>query len=220
MNCVFKPGSPYERAPDAWHQSEEQRAQKRERQGYRVRLGHVRKVVLEKFRCDTNLSDRDRSWIIEALLHAQRAVDAPRTLKKTSSWSAEHLPWATPKEILLEWDGMKRSAPMRASDYGQALQLTDQERERLKVWRIYPIDMTYEELQARSKARKRERDRGRKRRARAAAGAKKRPTSLAKSKPWEAMGVSRATYYRRLRETQRSAANIPNIGADIPVSSL
>jgi hypothetical protein len=101
-------------------------------------------------------------------------------------------------------------------EIGERIRLTNAERERLKAWRIAPVDMTAADLAEQRKTKERDR----KARKRRQAGAISRPAyvakSLTKQKPWEAEGISRATWYRR-RETSASAT-ILSIGPEQPVS--
>ena len=75
--------------------------------------------------------------------------------------------------------------------------LSNDARERLRAWRIPPWDKTDAELAEQSRARRNANRRAKRR----AAGAKPRSIYLLKSKshkkPWEALGISRATYYRQ-----------------------
>jgi hypothetical protein len=68
-----------------------------------------------------------------------------------------------------------------------------EDRERLMVWNIPPYDLTDAQLEQRRKDKKRVRDRARYK--------KTRPNylmdSISRKKPWEAEGVSRATWYRK-----------------------
>jgi hypothetical protein len=84
---------------------------------------------------------------------------------------------------------------------GERLRVTNDERERLKLWQFKPVDMTEADLVEHRKKVKNERRRAR----RQAQGAKPRHAYLAKSlskqKPWEAEGIARATWYRRRSQT-------------------
>ena len=96
-----------------------------------------------------------------------------------------------------------RKLPPKA--LGAMVRLTNRERERLRLWRIAPVDMTADELIEQRKAKRRTRARLTRRKAGAAARADYLAKSKSKSKPWEAEGISRTTWYRR-RETSPSPA--------------
>lgn len=83
-----------------------------------------------------------------------------------------------------------------------ALRPTREEARRLRGWGcINPA--TPEE--------RREADRLRKRAARAASGATPREESASARKPWEAAGISRASWYRRQRDSQLAAETGPSV---------
>ena len=88
---------------------------------------------------------------------------------------------------------------LTALELGRRLELTDAEREALKLWPFLPIDKTEEELAEQAKARERER-RARKRREK---GIRTKAAYLAerasRPKPWIAQGISRSIYYRTRR---------------------
>jgi hypothetical protein len=80
-------------------------------------------------------------------------------------------------------------------ELGKILQVTNEERERLKLWTILPYDMTRDELDAQRKAKKRAR--ARERRQRQPRAKYLAAHAVNRTKPWLALGISRATYYRR-----------------------
>jgi hypothetical protein len=90
----------------------------------------------------------------------------------------------------------------RADKLALRLQLTEAERSRLGITTIGAIDMT----KAERAARRRKRNSITRQRNRRAKGAKPRPeyeaTSISRAKPWDAHGISRATWYRRSKSAQ------------------
>jgi hypothetical protein len=93
-----------------------------------------------------------------------------------------------------------------ADTLGRRLCLTDEERTLLGITTIGACDVTRAQRARRRRERKRQRDRQRAARKRAERGAIPRSQYLAESKarmrPWEAMGISQRTYYRRLKAAQ------------------
>jgi hypothetical protein len=85
---------------------------------------------------------------------------------------------------------------------GEELNLTNAERERLRLWPIMPVDMTVEQLMEQRKFKDRERQKQRRR----SLGAK--PKSVA-ARPWEQEGIARSTYYARKRRTPTSRVKTP-----------
>ena len=109
---------------------------------------------------------------------------------------------------------VKLPVPWRMSnkvEMGRRLNLTDHERTITKAFSIMPVDVSAAEL----KERRLEAERERKRQKRRSEKMKPRRIyeneSAARTKPWAALGISRATYYRQLengkldRETGLSA---------------
>jgi hypothetical protein len=91
---------------------------------------------------------------------------------------------------------------LSAQQIGERLQLTNAERERLSLWRIAPVDMTEQQLAEQRKAKDRARARKRYKRTRADFLA----ASLTASKPWEAEGISRTTWYDRRAKGRTGAS--------------
>jgi hypothetical protein len=90
-----------------------------------------------------------------------------------------------------------------ATHVGHALSLTRDERENLELWTMEAIDEPTEARKARKAAEKREADRLRQRAKRRAAAAREGriiggPT-LEDQAPWIALGISRRTYFRRIK---------------------
>ena len=78
---------------------------------------------------------------------------------------------------------------------GKRLNLTNAERERLRLWPIAPIDMTVEQLMEQRKLKRRDQEKQRRRNK----GVQPRGSYLANAKPWEAEGIPRSTWYRKRR---------------------
>lgn len=108
-------------------------------------------------------------------------------------WAAEWMPDLPGDELddILDSAG-KRWTP---AALGKALNLTNATRLRLNVRIILPVDRTKKQLKHDTG----KRDAARKRARRLEAGARPHARSLSQTKPWEALGMSRATYYRNLK---------------------
>src|SRR5262249_22562012 len=87
---------------------------------------------------------------------------------------------------------------------GRRLNLTNPDRERLKLWTIAPSDMG-EQGMAWWRNHK---DKERKRRLRRLRGAKPQATSISKSKPWLELGIKRSTWYSQHRWTVSSEVKL------------
>ena len=90
-----------------------------------------------------------------------------------------------------------------AEELGRLLHLINAERERLKLWRIRPVDMTAEELAQQAK----ERDRIRRAVQRREKGIRTKEAYLAeladRAKPWVTEGISRRTWERRQKQCRK-----------------
>jgi hypothetical protein len=115
-------------------------------------------------------------------------------------WAAKWAPWMASDEAaaLAEQIAMDPQW-LKARPLGERLGLTDSERTRLDIRTIRPIDLTDEAFVGRNRQKERERKAWERQRARAAKSA---PAS--QTKPWEAEGINRATWYRH-RQKAKSA---------------
>jgi hypothetical protein len=94
-------------------------------------------------------------------------------------------------------DEAKASKPQRtAAQIGRFLGVTDEIRQRLRLWTIRPMGVTKEELMARRKRKGQEREQQRRRARGARSRAEYEANSLSRTKPWEAYGVVRRTWER------------------------
>jgi hypothetical protein len=124
---------------------------------------------------------------------------------RRGAWLYKHAPW------------LSDAARSRLLDYGpywygpvwlgQALELDDETRTRLKFWSALPVDISWPELQRRRKenhAMRLKANRARKPRHQWLA-----ENSASRIEPWKALGMSRPTYYRKRlhRETGVCALN-------------
>jgi hypothetical protein len=134
-------------------------------------------------------------------------------------WAAKWAPWMASDEATALAEQIAVDPQwLKARPLGERLGLTDSERTRLDIRTIRPIDLTDEALVERSRQKDRERRARERQRARAAKSA---PAS--QTKPWEAEGIDRATWYRHLQKaksaTQKRATksvrnNLVSITAD------
>jgi hypothetical protein len=133
----------------------------------------------------------------------------------TFQFCRERAPWLDPDEI-----GIDGLCPIKAQELGDRLQLTAAERTELHITTIAPCDQTPKQRAALRKERRRQYDRERQRRKREAKAGMSRAQYLAASKsrtrPWEAEGVSRRTWYRR-RGTSTSHSKEPLLLSEQPV---
>ncbi|TLG75155.1 hypothetical protein [Methylocystis sp. B8] len=104
--------------------------------------------------------------------------------------------------------GRSHFMAMSAEKIGELIGMTEEIWREAKAWNLAPYGSSKESLQ---QARK-ERDKMRKQDKRRAEGARPQGESLSKRRPWEAEGVSRRTWYRRIAAAQNGAPDDPNDG--------
>ena len=156
-----------------------------------IRVAEIRRVYKDRY--GETLPDDDAGREDARILahHLAQLRDPHRKVTSTLDTLA---PWMRPDEV-----EAVLAKPFRygADKLAQRLNLTEADRRRLKVKTIGAVDMTREERKAASKRRKRAAEEQKRRKQ----GVKPRAAYLAESteraKPWEAEGISRATWYRR-----------------------
>jgi hypothetical protein len=120
--------------------------------------------------------------------------------RRIASWMDSWAPWMRLDELSRMIDAvLAKPLRWRADKLAARLNLTEAERTQLSIRTIGAIDMTKAERDAARKARKRQA----KREKRHKQGIKPRDEYIAESKqrtkPWEAVGISRRTWYRHRR---------------------
>jgi hypothetical protein len=160
----------------------------------RLRLGNLRK--LSRHRCGPILPDDDagREYLRELLLVISVGPNAAvRMPKAIEVWA----PWMGQQEAVELVDDINRTPIWQRKPNGKVigdrLQVINAQRERLKLWTIAACDMSQEQAQEWRKAKHRERQR----KLRQLRGAKPQASSTNQAKPWLALGISRAIWYRR-----------------------
>jgi hypothetical protein len=86
-----------------------------------------------------------------------------------------------------------------SEELGRAIRLKNLERERLKLWRLKPYDMNEAELEQQAKDRKTASAAERRRKQGVRSMAEYQSERRSNSQPWVKAGVSRSTWYRRVR---------------------
>jgi hypothetical protein len=168
-----------------------------------LRIAELRRLFTARYGRTLPDDDAGRDDVQVMAHHiARRQGDAGKRIR---SWIELQAPWMSEREIADLVDRVTaRPIRWRADKLAQRLHLTEAERRRLRICTIGSIDVTKAERKLARKLRQRQRDRARRR----ARGAKPRTeyeaTSVNRTKPWLALGISRATWYRT-RETSASA---------------
>ena len=164
----------------------------------RLIVGDLRRVFRHRYRHHgytfTN-DDAGRDDLELLLLPLSLCPKAPKEKMKHAIELGA--PWfdATEAQELIDQIMRLPACARRLSgkELGERLNLTNSQRERWKVWRIAPVDMTADDLKEQQKAK----DRARKAIQRHEAGATPHERSLSRRKPWEAEGIGRRQWERR-----------------------
>jgi hypothetical protein len=181
----------------------EARARRAERAAERqVHLAPLRVSELSTIYCDRygapllpdDDSGRDDAFVMAQHL-ARLSGDQRRNIVL---WMRSWAPWMDQPELdqLIE-AVLAKPRRWRADPIGKKINLLDIDRTRLGITTIGSADVTKEQRAARRKARKREDMKQRRKSAGAKPRADYEASSLARSKPWIAEGISRRTWYRR-----------------------
>jgi hypothetical protein len=173
-----------------------------------LRLSSIGKLITGRHNgpCDT---DDGGAYLLAAMPHLVALATSKGRSVDAKAWARDRVPVnaaTTDDEFFaqIEADFLDRArrgkGRLTADGIAKLLNVTADEVARYRLRTFGAIDRP---KRTRTKDRKAA-DRDYQRRKRAAAGAKSREQSLAALKPWEAAGVSRATWYRQ-RETVSSA---------------
>jgi len=160
----------------------------------RLRLGNLRTLCRHRYGPTLPDDDAGRADLRELLLPISVSANAAvRMPKAIELWA----PWMGQQEAIQLIDDINRTPIRRRKPngkvLGERLQVTNAQREQLKLWTIAACDMSEEEAQEWRKAKNRERSRRR----RQLRGAKPQASSTSRAKPWLDLGMSRASWYRR-----------------------
>lgn len=150
--------------------------------------------------CDTDEGTIYLQAAIPLLISAAGGLTADECRDRCFSWSKVLTPRLTRAEVVAcieaaEARNERGKLYWTAQDLGDLLRLTVAEREALEITSARPCGMSGKQFSAYQRKRKTTKEKAR----RAANGATPREQSDASLKPWKTLGVSRRTFYRRLR---------------------
>jgi hypothetical protein len=159
-----------------------------------LRIAELRRLFTKRYGLVLTDDDAGRDDAFIMCNHIAMRPDADRRIPAfLSLWC----PWMAQDEArTFTAKIIAKPIRWRADKLAAKLQLTEDERRRHRITTIGAIDLTKEQR----KARRRLRDRLLKEAKRRQAGAKQRSdyeaNSLTRTKPWERLGMSRASWYR------------------------
>jgi hypothetical protein len=173
----------------------------------RLRYGALIKLFRHRYGHEFPNDDAVRDDLFVMLCVVSLAPSA--TDKKIAHVLSLWAPWMQPDEAEMYVEHVNRLTIYErmpaAKELGERLNLTNAERERLRLWPIAPVDVTVEQLMEQKKAKRQKQDEARRQKK----GIRSREAYLAeiasRPRPWEAEGISQRTWQRRqCREVNRN----------------
>lgn len=174
----------------------------------RLRLGNIKCLLRHRYGPTLPDDDAGREDLFELLLQVSLRIKAPTKVMRNfiQTWA----PWMAEAEASEFIQRIERIPPnlryRTAEHLGQRFNVTNAERERLRLWLIAPVDIDLAEWR---KAKRRARSRLWMQRRRREAGVRSRTAylavSLSRQNPWKAEGISRRTWYRRQTQMAQMA---------------
>jgi hypothetical protein len=161
-----------------------------------IRASEMTRLYKKRYPSGQLPDDEDGEELARLMLqHLNRLRDAPRRMSRWLDRWMTGLDLASHERMIS--DALTVQLRYRADKLAWKLKVTVAERQALNLRTIGAIDQTREQRARLVQERKRERDRARRR----VKGAKPRmqyeQAAISRAKPWEANGISRATWYRR-----------------------
>jgi hypothetical protein len=178
---------------------------------HRVRLGHVKRLLLDRYGFSLPHDDagaEDLRILLHVKANACRPEQRERALRNEIELQAPWMPAEEAERIAREIT--LKPLKVTSAWLGRELGVDSATRERLGIWQIGAVDPDPQG----GRERRRQRDRERKRRTRQPRAeylANVSRASERSAKPWEALGIHRATYYRRQAKAATGFVQKPTI---------
>jgi hypothetical protein len=183
-----------------------------------MRLREIEKIIMHRH--GQVIPDPTGTDDVELCVAYIKAAAFALSGQDMAAWCQRWAPWVDETFVLLiVAQAATRKLMMPANAVAALLSVSWKERTEIGLTTIGAFDVSASERSALARQRKRERDRERQESKRRADGRGSHAASLARSKPWEEEGISRASWFRKQRETKKSRA-VYNRGGDISVSHL
>lgn len=160
-----------------------------------IRASELTRLYQARYPSGILPADDDGEMLARIMVnHLAKLRDAPRRI---SRWLDRWVPWLTlaEHEHMLS-DAIEHPLRYRAEKLAWKLRVTATERDNLAIRTIGAYDQSAEQRAASAKARRLERDRQRRRAKGAKPRAEYEAQSATRTRPWEAAGMSRRTWYR------------------------
>jgi hypothetical protein len=159
-----------------------------------LRIAELRRLYLNRY--GTVLPDDDAGRD-DALIMAHHLAKRPNCERNIGLWLGLWAPWMNKAEAEALIKGvLARPLRWRADKLAARLNLNQAERQRLRIVTIGACDVLLAERMARRRAKARTRNEAHRRQKGAKPRALYEANSISRNKPWEAVGMSRASWYR------------------------
>jgi hypothetical protein len=173
-----------------------------------VRLRELTTLVHHRYSLGLDTDDADRLLLPVAKLLFRIYADKGRIASdenltgELAAWCAANTPLISDDTVIkVAGEAMARPELENKVALGRRMMLTAAERNHLRIGTIRPCDLTPIEFELARKEKRRARNRAIQAAKRRRAGALPREQylvqCLSRTRPWEALGISRRTYYRR-----------------------
>jgi hypothetical protein len=159
-----------------------------------LRVAELRRLFQSRYGHVLPDDDAGRDDALVMAHHLARGQDPERRIGR---WLGLWAPWMTDSEIAkLISKVIAKPIRWRADKLGARLRVTEAERQTLNITTIGSIEFTKAERLARRRQHARSRDETRRRRKGAKPRQEYEVNSISRKKPWEALGMSRRSWYR------------------------
>jgi hypothetical protein len=170
----------------------------------RLRLGDLRRLYRSRYGPVLPNDDAGRSDLNDLLCLISLGADADIKMAAAADLWAPWMPRTEAQEAI---DYINRT-PIQArrlspEELGRRHMVTNEQRDRLGLRQIWPVDMDLEQMKVHRRAKAKIRKRDKRRKAGVRPRAEYEAKSINRTKPWVEAGISRATWYRN-RETSLS----------------
>jgi hypothetical protein len=141
----------------------------------------------------------------DAFVMAQHLAKRPNPERRIPAWLSLNCPWMSQVDAQkLTARAITKPIRWRADKLAKRLNLMEAERQRLRITTIGAVDLDQAERTKRRKEAKRQAMAAARRAKGATPRAEYEAKSVSQTKPWEAIGISRASWYRRHRQTRET----------------
>jgi hypothetical protein len=195
--------------PTASRHAEIARRYDRKRDIERVSIAALRVADLQRlfFARYGRLLPDDDAGRDDAFIMAQHLAKRPNSERRILAWLSLNCPWMNQADVQkLTAKAINKPIRWRADKLAKRLNLMEAERQRLGITTIGAVDLDQAQRTKRRKEAKRQAMAAARRAKGATPRAEYEAKSVSRAKPWEALGISRRTWYRRHGEPTRGTS--------------